>query len=274
MASALDTYAQSSGLTKGADSIYRAPGSQSGLTQYGLTEQMGISKTADSAAGVSNVGQDPYSRGLETMMTGGFTPNDPSYAWRFQQGQQALERSQASKGLLGSGNAAVELQTYGQGMASTEYQAQFQRLMQGATMATGQYDTAMSNLARMMGLSLGAGGLNTQMAAQQFGQKQTLAQEEGIKSGLESMMQGGWGGGQQGTPSAYTPSSMSGSAGDSFYSDYSGGGWSGGGSSGAHQTNLPADMGSGQGYITSSSGTTTTFGGYGGDTSGGFGGDY
>jgi hypothetical protein len=263
MASALDTYAQSSGLTRGADSIYRAPGSSSGLTQYGLTEQMGISKTADSAAGVSAVGQDPYSRGLETMMTGGFTPNDPSYAWRFQQGQQALERSQASKGLLGSGNAAVELQTYGQGMASTEYQAQFQRLMQGATMATGQFDTAMSSLARMMGLSQGAGGLNTQMAAQQFGQKQTLAQEEGIKSGLERMMQGDWGGDAYDIPSWQSSSQPS-----LYNSMINEAAYGGGGGGGSYSVATQPDfrgVPSGQGWWESSSGTSGTLGGYAGD---------
>lgn len=51
-----------------------------------------------------------------------------SYKFRLQQGQQSLERSMAAKGLLGSGNLALELQRYGQEMASTEFDKEVARL--------------------------------------------------------------------------------------------------------------------------------------------------
>lgn len=258
-----------------------ATSTTSTLTPYGVGEQAGIQTSTAAVQAQTSPGQDPYAKGLQTMMTSGFTSNDPSYAWRFQQGQQALERSQASKGLLGSGNAATELQAYGQGMASTEYQAQFQRLLQGSQLATNQYDTAINSLAKMGGMSISSFQSNQAAQAQSYGQQQNNEQQQGIRSGLEQMMSSGWGSSGTGSSSSSTPlyNSYSGSGG---YGDYSNGGWSGssGGSGYSGYTSLPSDMGYGQGYITSSSGNTSTFGGYsentsGGSSSGGYsGGDY
>ena len=116
-------------------------------------------KSAAAQMGVSNPGQSEYDTRLKAMMTGSFGPDDPSYQWRFDQGQQAVERSQAAKGLLGSGNALQELMTYGQGMASTEYQAQFARLMSGSQQATSQYDSAIKGLSAMAGIEYNQGML-------------------------------------------------------------------------------------------------------------------
>ena len=72
-----------------------------------------------------------YQDMLQKMMQpGGFTPQDPSYNWRFSQGQQALERSMGASGMLNSGNRLAALTDYGQGQASTEYANQFSRLSQ------------------------------------------------------------------------------------------------------------------------------------------------
>lgn len=48
---------------------------------------------------------------------------DPSYKFRLEQGQNALENSAASKGMLRTGNTAKGLIDYGQGAASQEYAA-------------------------------------------------------------------------------------------------------------------------------------------------------
>lgn len=56
-----------------------------------------------------------------------FTQDDPSYTWRFDQGQKAVESSAANRGGLFSGRAAKELQRYGQDAASQEYSAAFNR---------------------------------------------------------------------------------------------------------------------------------------------------
>lgn len=95
-----------------------------------------------------------YQQKLAQMATGEFSPDDPSYAWRFQQGQQAAERSLASRGLLNSGNAAIELQQYGQGAASQEYGAQFNRMLQGLAGSEDAYNTQMGRLMQMAGVNL------------------------------------------------------------------------------------------------------------------------
>lgn len=108
---------------------------------------------ADELASASQ--DDPteiYRNKLQAMATGGFGIDDPSYKFRFEQGQQALERSQASRGFLGSGNAAIELQQYGQESASQEYGAQFQRLMQGMGAMESQYNSSQSRLMQLAGI--------------------------------------------------------------------------------------------------------------------------
>lgn len=52
---------------------------------------------------------------------------DPSYKWRLQQGQQALDRSASARGGLFGGRAAKDLMNYGQGAASQEYGNAFNR---------------------------------------------------------------------------------------------------------------------------------------------------
>lgn len=94
---------------------------------------------------------DPYRQRLEAMATGQFGIDDPSYRFRFEEGQKALERSLATKGLLNSGNAAIELQQYGQNMASTEYANQFNRLLAGMSGVEQTYDTQMQRLMKLAG---------------------------------------------------------------------------------------------------------------------------
>lgn len=52
----------------------------------------------------------------------------PAYQFALEQGNQAINRSAAAKGMLGSGNVLAELAKYGQGMASQEYGNQVNRL--------------------------------------------------------------------------------------------------------------------------------------------------
>ena len=51
-----------------------------------------------------------------------------AYKFRVGQGQEALQRQMAAKGMLGSGNRLMELTKYGQDMASQEYDNQATRL--------------------------------------------------------------------------------------------------------------------------------------------------
>lgn len=85
-----------------------------------------------------------YQDALSKLMSGTFTSSDPSYKFRFDQGQQALERSSASKGFFGSGNMGTALVDYGQQQGATEYANAFSRLSQlaganvGSPAAAGQ----------------------------------------------------------------------------------------------------------------------------------------
>jgi hypothetical protein len=73
-------------------------------------------------------GQQGFQNALN-MQTGGFQyqPTDPSYAWRFGEGMNALTRQQAASGSLNSGGAQKAAMRYGQGLASTEFGADFDR---------------------------------------------------------------------------------------------------------------------------------------------------
>lgn len=52
---------------------------------------------------------------------------DPGYAWRLQQGEQAINRSAAARGGALGGGVLKDLTNYSQGAASQEYQAAFDR---------------------------------------------------------------------------------------------------------------------------------------------------
>lgn len=54
--------------------------------------------------------------------------NSAGYKFRLDQGNQAIQRSAAAKGMLGSGNTLAELLRYGQGEAAQEYGNEVGRL--------------------------------------------------------------------------------------------------------------------------------------------------
>ena len=87
---------------------------------------------------------NPYEQRLQSLMSNpDEISNTNAYRFRFNEGQQALERSAAAKGMLRSGNTLAALANYGQGAASQEYGNEVIRL--GAL--TGQQN--QYNLGRM-----------------------------------------------------------------------------------------------------------------------------
>lgn len=110
----------------------------------GIGNPLQINQAAVSAADPFAPQRQQYQNALQGLMQGNFTPNDPSYQFRVGQGQQALERSQAAKGFLGSGNILQSLQDYGQGQGSTEYQNQYNRLLPLTGATTGSPGAAGS----------------------------------------------------------------------------------------------------------------------------------
>jgi hypothetical protein len=70
--------------------------------------------------------------------TGEDVLQDPSYKFRLGQGEQALERSAAAKGVLGSGGTLKDIMGYGQNFASQEYSNVASRALEAAKMKSDQ----------------------------------------------------------------------------------------------------------------------------------------
>ena len=88
------------------------------------------------------------------------------YQFALDQGNQAINRSAAAKGMLNSGNVLAELAKYGQGMASQNYQQQLGNIQQGAGLAGTQVNT-LGNLmqnAQNFGIASGYYPGSTQIA--------------------------------------------------------------------------------------------------------------
>ena len=115
-----------------------------------------------------------------------------AYKFRVGQGQEALQRQMAAKGMLNSGNRLMELTKYGQDMGSQEYDAQAKRLQDQLGLQTTGYNAGQANnlgqyqadvgahtargqtLANLMGTATGAAssayGTGMQAATAQRGQ--------------------------------------------------------------------------------------------------------
>lgn len=150
----------------------------------GMPGMQQINQAAVSAADPFAAQRGQYQNSLKDLMSGNFSSSDPSYQARFQGGQQALERSQAAKGFLGSGNMLTALQDYGQGQASQEYNNQYQRLMPltgattGSPAAAGALQGQLYDWRNQALASQGAGMTNlasTQPAAQPNASQNVLA---------------------------------------------------------------------------------------------------
>ena len=116
------------------------PANLTGSTDYLAQIQQYLTPQASAAGGAASGTQteNPYEQRLQQLVNDPNSISDSNaYNFRFNQGQQALERSAAAKGMLGSGNTLAALAQYGQGMASDEYGAEVGRL--GAL--SGQRDT-------------------------------------------------------------------------------------------------------------------------------------
>ena len=113
----------------------RAAGSDAAGAVEGATAagQAGVTAGATQANGYLSPYVDAGGRALTTLegLANGpkfeFTEDDPSYRWRLEQGQEALERGAIARGGLQSGGTLKALTRYAQGAASQEYQAAFNR---------------------------------------------------------------------------------------------------------------------------------------------------
>jgi hypothetical protein len=106
----------------------------------------------------------------------------PGYQFQLQQGTQALENSAAARGGLLSAGTGKQLEQYGQGLASTNYQQTYNNAMQQYQQQYQQFQNNQSNLYnRLMGIGqTGLGATQTSVGAnmqgaQLYGQQGQLA---------------------------------------------------------------------------------------------------
>ena len=125
--------------------------------------------------------------------TSAILKNDPSYQFRLKQGQQALDRSSAARGMGYSGAQMKAAQDYGQGMASTEFQNYYNRLAglaQGGQQAAGSMAQAGGQYANNASNTFGnLSNAQTSILGQQANARASgyAGQANAITGGLNSL---------------------------------------------------------------------------------------
>ena len=128
----------SAGATQSAaDKQAQAASSANALQLYEFNQQQAnIQPWLTAGTGAINTlsaGTQPGGQ-FSTAPTFNFNPNaitqDPGYAFRYQQGVNAITGAGSAAGNLGSGNLGVALTNYGQQAGSQEYQNAYQRAYQ------------------------------------------------------------------------------------------------------------------------------------------------
>ena len=120
------------------------------LSSVAPYQQAGAQALGQLSAGTAAGGQFNSTPTADQVMG-----QDPGYAFRLQQGQQALERAEAAGGSVGSGGALKAGAEYGQNFASNEYANAFNRFNQ----------TRQENYSNLAGIA-GYGQNANQLAAQ------------------------------------------------------------------------------------------------------------
>ena len=92
----------------------------------GTVNEAGLQAAIDKQFAAQNQGNSDYGSLTRNFGQSDFN-TDPGYQFRLEQGQKAMERSQAARGGLLSGGAIKAASDYNQGMASQEYGNAFNR---------------------------------------------------------------------------------------------------------------------------------------------------
>lgn len=171
----------------------------SGLQSYGTQDEM--KKQLLAAQGKAERAFAPYQQtGIQSNqmlagelasgdLGGDFTPGDltqdPGYQFRLQEGQKALERSLAARGMGSSGAALKAAQEYGQGLADQTYQNAYNRWLQQQQqrygMLSGQSGQGLNAAGQLAGVYNDTGNINA---------NSTLAKSNILSSTLSSLLSG------------------------------------------------------------------------------------
>lgn len=197
------------GSLAGAGASLISGGQQAGAAKNATQAQMNMyNQTRQDLLPYMNAGQSAFGNLSAMMGTGGpqasanmlaGLQNYPGYQWALSQGQTALDRSAASKGLLLSGGQLKDSQAYGQGMGNQLFNQMYQQQMgiaglgENAAAMTGQAGTSagygMANTITQGGVAQSAGTMGA--ANNLFGQNSALS-----NALLAYQMQGNGSGGE------------------------------------------------------------------------------
>ena len=101
---------------------------------------------------------------------------DPGYAFRFQQGEEAMRNAARAGGLAGSGGALKAATRYGQEAGTQEYQNAYNRFMANRAQAVQGLQNLAGTGAGAAGTATGlAGQIGSNLMAQRFGAGSNLA---------------------------------------------------------------------------------------------------
>lgn len=162
----------------------------SGINSYMKQDEMEdqLLKAQGRAEGMlapySSTGQAANSQ-LSQRLAAGFDPsdlqNDPSYQFQLDEGQKALERSLAARGMGSSGTALKAAQQYGQNYANQAYGDAYTRWLQQNQQLAGQAGQGYSAAGNMAGLAQNVGNINANA---------TVGRTNALNSTLSSVLSG------------------------------------------------------------------------------------
>ena len=165
-------------ITGGLNAALQSIEGQDGLNQEFLGQNQNANIAAiNQLASMSNldIGQEGFGDfSLQQLLE-----QTPGFQFRRDQGQRAVERSQAARGLLESGSILQELTRFGQGLASQEFAAEQSRLAQLAGLTSNAALQGSNQAFKTGELQANAGSQLAQLSQQ-------AAQQRG-----SSLLQGG-----------------------------------------------------------------------------------
>ena len=165
---------------KQAGAAQDAANAQTNAANMGIGEQRRQFDTfQQNIAPYLTAGQDGLNRLTSLMNDPSSIQNSAAYQWRLGQGMQGLDRSAAARGGLFGGGHQADLMAYGQGMASQEYDSQWNRLAglasmgQNAAVGAGHMGqanaNAIGNLYGQIGQAQAGSAINQANAWSNFG---------------------------------------------------------------------------------------------------------
>jgi hypothetical protein len=107
------------------------------------------------------------------------------YQFALGQGTQAIDRSAAANGYLGSTQEMAQLAQFGQGLATNTLQTDLTDLGNLSNQQSANYGNQYQQLAALSGANVGSPAVAAQIQAQQAGQVSALAQQ-GLNSAFGS----------------------------------------------------------------------------------------